>query len=204
MMLQVEKVSRTTDLGSFDRADPAQAKVVELVGDQFRRPCFLQVGENDVLHRTRLGCNADGVPELHEEWLKVARQPRDLGVRIRHREQSILDGDALAFGYGSDFERELACMFSDDVLPAFTIEDRRVLKVLGKERIGFVNIFEGDRELSKVGLEEVLKTEEGCLIKRTSSALEKGEGVRHLRRILLVMRGLVAIGEKNGIVSHSR
>ncbi len=154
----VHQVRHAADARGLDRSRSAETEVVQLVVDELRSAVLNQVPEHDLLHLATLGGYRRRIPHHRQDGLEVLVQPVGLGSRV-----GVLDGHEhvlgrhdRAFRNGLDESRNPAAVLVEDVLPASTVEDRRITEVKRRIFVCFLDGVASNHDAGEVLLQVIL------------------------------------------------
>mmetsp|Transcript_37070 Transcript_37070/g.95732 ORF Transcript_37070/g.95732 Transcript_37070/m.95732 type:complete len:211 (-) Transcript_37070:114-746(-) len=183
-----------------------ELEAIQALLDDVAAAGILQALVDNFLLLPALGADSHRIPHLHQERLKVVREPEALGVSVLHGEQHVLVWQHRALWDRLDRDGQPAAELPCDVLPALPVEDLlviapdRMAEVHLEVRLGLRDLLHRHHLPDEILLQEVLQAEEADLRIRAAAALEVGVDLSRPRRVLQVVGHLVGVGEHKDVV----
>lgn len=160
---------------------------------------FFQILQNRSTHAAALRGYRRRIPHEREQGLEVVGQPRALRVGVLDGHENVPRPNPCTFLHRLDADGEAATMFAQDVLPAFTVENVTAAEVKCEQLFCFLDAFSAHDLADQVLLDDVLEPEEDSAWEFPAAAFEEGVHVLRVRRILLPVRWLVAVGVESDV-----
>ncbi len=197
---KIEEVRRTADGRGFTAAHAAEAKVVQLEGQQSRITGAHKRLANSLLYGSAERCHGDRIPDLKQNRFRPIRQPVKFWVGVFEGDDGVLRGNERAFLDRLNPQRQDSPVFRVQAFPACIVKTLRIsAEMFVSEFSGFLDVFAGKNFAGKVGFRDVLQSGHLRVIEKTAARADVGIDEARVRRVLPPMRELVAISIEDRI-----